>query len=138
MATAPDPGCKYVIGIDVGSTTVKMAVVDPTTLEILWSKYLRHETRQPEMTREMLATSTPPSPTCATRTSAASSPARGGSPIAPQHGRQVRAGGQRRDHGGGALHPDVGSVIELGGQDAKIIMFREPTRSPATRPPRPR
>ena len=23
------------------------------------------------------------------------------------------------------LHPDVGSVIELGGQDAKIIMFRE-------------
>ena len=55
MATAPDPGCKYVIGIDVGSTTVKMAVVDPTTLEIVWSKYLRHETRQPEMTREMLA-----------------------------------------------------------------------------------
>ncbi|MFT7560010.1 MAG: activator of 2-hydroxyglutaryl-CoA dehydratase [Flavobacteriales bacterium] len=23
-----------------------------------------------------------------------------------------------------ALHPDVGSVIELGGQDAKIIMFK--------------
>ena len=23
------------------------------------------------------------------------------------------------------LHPDVGSVIELGGQDAKIIIFRE-------------
>ncbi len=23
------------------------------------------------------------------------------------------------------LHPDVGSVIELGGQDAKIIMFKE-------------
>ncbi len=23
------------------------------------------------------------------------------------------------------LHPDVGSVVELGGQDAKIIMFKE-------------
>ena len=31
-----------------------MTVVDPDTKEILWSKYLRHETRQPEMTREML------------------------------------------------------------------------------------
>jgi activator of 2-hydroxyglutaryl-CoA dehydratase len=29
------------------------------------------------------------------------------------------------------LHPDVGSVIELGGQDAKIIMFRERTRQTA-------
>ena len=35
------------------------------------------------------------------------------------------------------LHPDVGSVIELGGQDAKIIMFKEDGRSkpPATRTP---
>src|SRR5678816_4196188 len=45
---------QVVIGIDVGSTTVKMTVVDPGTKEILWSKYLRHETRQPEMTRDML------------------------------------------------------------------------------------
>ena len=48
---APD---QVVIGIDVGSTTVKMTVVDPSSKEILWSKYLRHETRQPEMTRDML------------------------------------------------------------------------------------
>ena len=40
MAQAPD---KVVIGIDVGSTTVKMTVVDPVSKEILWSKYLRHE-----------------------------------------------------------------------------------------------
>ena len=36
---------KVVIGIDVGSTTVKMTVVDPTTKEILWSKYLRQRYR---------------------------------------------------------------------------------------------
>ena len=52
-STIPTPE-NVVIGIDVGSTTVKMTVVDPTTKEILWSKYLRHETRQPEMTRDML------------------------------------------------------------------------------------
>jgi activator of 2-hydroxyglutaryl-CoA dehydratase len=43
-----------IIGVDVGSTTVKLAVVHPETLEILWSKYERHETRQPEKTLEML------------------------------------------------------------------------------------
>lgn len=34
------------IGIDVGSTTVKATVVDSTTLEILWSDYQRHHTKQ--------------------------------------------------------------------------------------------
>ena len=32
-----EAGCKFVIGLDVGSTTVKMTVVDPTTKEIRWS-----------------------------------------------------------------------------------------------------
>jgi activator of 2-hydroxyglutaryl-CoA dehydratase len=45
---------KLIIGVDVGSTTVKLCVVHPDTLEILWSKYERHETRQPEKTLEML------------------------------------------------------------------------------------
>ena len=45
---------KLIIGVDVGSTTVKLCVVHPETLEILWSKYERHETRQPEKTLEML------------------------------------------------------------------------------------
>src|SRR5262245_28642744 len=42
------------LGIDVGSTTVKMCVVDPATNEILWSDYQRHQTKQPEMVREFL------------------------------------------------------------------------------------
>lgn len=37
-----------VIGMDVGSTTVKAAVVRPEDRQILWSDYRRHETRQPE------------------------------------------------------------------------------------------
>jgi activator of 2-hydroxyglutaryl-CoA dehydratase len=37
-----------VVGIDVGSTTVKAVVLDPDTREILWSDYQRHQTKQPE------------------------------------------------------------------------------------------
>ncbi len=45
---------KLYIGIDIGSTTAKTAVVDPQTKEIIWSKYIRHETKQPEFTRDLL------------------------------------------------------------------------------------
>ena len=66
------------IGIDVGSTTVKAVVVDPETLEILWSDYQRHQTKQPEKVLELLErieaaswAATPPR-----ATGASSSPAR--------------------------------------------------------------
>ncbi len=45
-----------VIGIDVGSTTVKAVVLDPSTMEILWSDYQRHQTKQPEKVLEFLET----------------------------------------------------------------------------------
>ena len=43
-----------VIGLDVGSTTVKAVVVDPQTLEVLWHDYARHHTQQPETVLEFL------------------------------------------------------------------------------------
>ncbi len=116
---------KVVIGIDVGSTTVKMTVVDPGTKEILWSKYLRHETRQPEMTREMLREIHAAFPTLGNDQIRVFITGSGGSPIAPQLGakfvQEVNAVTMAVEQ----LHPDVGSVIELGGQDAKIIMFKK-------------
>lgn len=45
---------EYFIGIDVGSTTVKMVVVETCSQQIVWSQYLRHETRQPETVLRML------------------------------------------------------------------------------------
>jgi activator of 2-hydroxyglutaryl-CoA dehydratase/predicted nucleotide-binding protein (sugar kinase/HSP70/actin superfamily) len=111
------------IGVDVGSTTVKALVCDPETMEILWSDYLRHETRQPEMVEEFLI-----------RIGAAFPAARdvrifmtgsGSSPLCVPTGarfvQEVNAVRMAVEN----LHPTVGSVIELGGQDAKIIMFRE-------------
>src|SRR4051812_15993248 len=122
MSNTPE---KIVIGIDVGSTTVKMTVVDPTTREILWSKYLRHETRQPEMTREMLREIHEAFPTMRKDQIRTFITGSGGSPIAPHLGAKFVQEVNAVTMAVEKLHPDVGSVIELGGQDAKIIMFKK-------------
>ena len=43
-----------VLGVDVGSTTVKAVALDPETREVLWSDYQRHLTKQPEKVLELL------------------------------------------------------------------------------------
>src|ERR1700745_713676 len=44
----------YMVGVDVGSTTVKAVVVDIESDQILWQDYQRHDTKQPEKTLEFL------------------------------------------------------------------------------------
>src|SRR5262245_39740060 len=44
----------FVIGVDVGSTTVKATVIDPETKAFLWSDYQRHNTKQPECVLDFL------------------------------------------------------------------------------------
>ncbi len=117
------------MGLDVGSTTVKGVVMEAATGKaetgrILWRDYQRHDTRQPEKLLEFLQ-----------RMEAEIG-------IAPGNCRMFITGS-----GGNALsaligakfvqevnavslaveklHPEVNSVIELGGQDAKIIIFKE-------------
>jgi predicted CoA-substrate-specific enzyme activase len=114
----------YMVGMDVGSTTVKAVIVNAETDEIIWRDYQRHETKQPEKTLEFLKRMQEEAG------------------IAPHNCRIFITGS-----GGGALanlvgakfvqevtavslaveklHPEVNSVIELGGQDAKIIVFKE-------------
>src|SRR5687767_12665974 len=109
------------VGIDVGSTTVKAVVVNPTDLAILWSDYQRHETRQPEKAMEFLVRIGNAFPDATFRmflTGSGSSPLC--EPIGARFVQEVNAVTLAVEK----LHPDVGSVIELGGQDAKIIMFR--------------
>ena len=113
-----------VVGMDVGSTTVKAAVLDPVTREILWSDYQRHQTRQPEKVLEMMEAieaAFPLSPRDQWRVFVTGS---GASPlVTPMHAKfvqEVNAVTLAVE----TLHPDVGSVIELGGQDAKIIIFQ--------------
>jgi activator of 2-hydroxyglutaryl-CoA dehydratase/predicted nucleotide-binding protein (sugar kinase/HSP70/actin superfamily) len=115
---------RFMVGLDVGSTTVKAIVVDAATDKILWQDYQRHETKQPEKTLEFLK--------------------RMESEVGmDQHNSRMFMTGS----GGGMLaeligakfvqevtavalavekmHPEVYSVIELGGQDAKIIVFKD-------------
>ncbi len=129
-ALSAGPGIRYVVGLDVGSTTVKAVVIgtgaeaEAETDGILWRDYQRHDTRQPEKLLEFLH-----------RMEAEIG-------IAPGNCRLFITGS-----GGNALsaligakfvqevnavalaveklHPEVNSVIELGGQDAKVIIFKE-------------
>ena len=116
-------GDHLVIGIDVGSTTVKAVAVDPHTRAIAWSAYRRHETRLADTLLALLvdigdtfshipldrvrifATGSGAGPLC--------------EPLGAKFVQEVNAVTMAVD----ALHADAGSVIELGGQDAKIIMY---------------
>src|SRR5436190_1329160 len=119
---------ELMVGLDVGSTTVKAIVVRRESDEMIWQDYQRHETKQPEKSLEFLR-----------RMQAEAG-------ISPENCRIFVTGS-----GGGAIatliggkfvqevtavslavekmHPEVYSVIELGGQDAKIIVFKDDAES---------
>jgi predicted CoA-substrate-specific enzyme activase len=110
------------MGFDIGSTTVKAVVTDATGNSLLWSDYQRHETKQPERVYEFLTRieeALPELPGNA-RVFVTGS---GGSAIAERIGgkfvQEVNAVSLAVE----TRHPNVGSVIELGGQDAKIIVW---------------
>jgi activator of 2-hydroxyglutaryl-CoA dehydratase/predicted nucleotide-binding protein (sugar kinase/HSP70/actin superfamily) len=118
-----------VVGIDVGSTTVKAVVLDPDTLEILWSDYQRHHTKQPEKVLELLERieqDFPESPRDSWRTFMTGS---GAAPLCATIGAKFVQEVNAVTLAVEKLHPDVGSVIELGGQDAKIIIFHKDERT---------
>ncbi len=113
------------IGIDVGSTTVKAVVVDPETKEILWSDYLRHQTKQAEFVLSFLERIQAAFPNVARKDIRTFITGSGGSPIGPHLGSKFVQEVNAVTLAVETLHPDVGSVCELGGQDAKIIIFKK-------------
>jgi activator of 2-hydroxyglutaryl-CoA dehydratase/predicted nucleotide-binding protein (sugar kinase/HSP70/actin superfamily) len=113
-----------IVGLDVGSTTVKFVVLDPVTDEILLKDYERHDTKQPEKALEMLLAierALPGVPRAAFRVfSTGSGGAAVGRHVGAKFVQEVNAVSVAVEH----FFPDVQSVIELGGQDAKIIIFK--------------
>jgi activator of 2-hydroxyglutaryl-CoA dehydratase len=111
------------VGIDVGSTTVKAVAVDAATDQMVWSDYQRHETKQPEKTLEFLgrleADLQIASDNCRMFITGS-----GGSNLAPLIGAKFVQEVTAVSLAVEKLHPEVHSVIELGGQDAKIIVFK--------------
>ena len=124
VAPRVDHGVRLMVGLDVGSTTVKAVVVNPADDQILWQDYQRHDTKQPEKVLEFLKRMEGEVGIAHghTRIFVTGS---GGGGIAPLIGakfvQEVNAVALAVEK----LYPQCGSVIELGGQDAKIIIFKE-------------
>jgi predicted CoA-substrate-specific enzyme activase len=115
---------RMLVGVDVGSTTVKAVVVDAATDEMIWADYQRHETKQPEKTLEFLGRLEAELGIAgdSTRVFITGS---GGANIAPLIGAKFVQEVTAVSLAVEKMHPEVNSVIELGGQDAKIIVFKE-------------
>ena len=117
-------GTPLMVGLDVGSTTVKAVVVNPADDKILWSDYQRHDTKQPEKVMEFLTRMEAEVGIVAghTRMFVTGSGAGGIAPlVGAKFVQEVNAVALAVEK----LYPKCGSVIELGGQDAKIIIFKE-------------
>ncbi|MGI6591099.1 MAG: acyl-CoA dehydratase activase [Eggerthellaceae bacterium] len=111
---------ELLVGIDVGSTTVKAVALDPITGSIRYSAYLRHHARQAGTARALIAD------------------LRSQFPDTVLHGACCGSGGEAI---AAALHipfvqevvanaiavrayyPQTRTAIELGGQDAKMVFF---------------
>lgn len=115
-----------VLGIDIGSTTVKVALVDPITAEVRYHRYIRHGAHQRATTVRLLEDLSRALPGQPVRPIFTGSGARtlAGSIDLP-HVQEVVANSLavRR------FFPETRVAVELGGQDAKVIFF---SRSPHT------
>lgn len=110
------------VGIDIGSTTTKIAVVDAVEKEILYSDYQRHNAKQLDSVRQALQKFQKLFGDVYFRLILTGS---GAKPIAQvlqvPFVQEVVANSiaLRKDY------PQVRTAIELGGQDAKIIFFHQ-------------
>src|SRR3989441_8294549 len=119
-----DHNTKFMVGLDVGSTTVKAVVVDAANDQVLWQDYQRHETKQPEKTLEFLKRMEADTGINSHNTRMFLTGSGGGG-IAEQIGAKFVQEVTAVSLAVEKLHPEVYSVIELGGQDAKIIVFKD-------------
>jgi predicted CoA-substrate-specific enzyme activase len=113
------------IGLDVGSTTVKAVVVDVVTRRTLWKDYQWHETNQQEKVLgflERIERAFSDVPRNAFRLFVTGS---GGQGLIRYVGGKFVQEVNAISLAVESLHPEVQSVVELGGQDAKIIVLRE-------------
>ena len=114
-------------GIDVGSTTTKVAVIDPETGGILFSDYRRHHADQVKSIAFVLNALKEHFPGRKFQTAMTGS---GAKPIAEKLKlafiQEVAANAEALK----TLYPSIGTAIELGGQDAKMIFFQRGCQYP--------
>jgi predicted CoA-substrate-specific enzyme activase len=109
------------LGIDIGSTTIKAVLVDSAD-RIHWKRYVRHNARQPEVVFEFLIALEQEFQDFSCDIFITGS---GGRVIAPLLNARYIQEVNAVTYAVEKLYPEVGSVIELGGQDAKIIIWKQ-------------
>src|SRR6202161_1080879 len=119
-----DHHTEFMVGLDVGSTTVKATVVDAATDKVVWQDSQRHETKQPEKTLEFLRR-IEAEVGINSRNTRIFMTGSGGGAIVDQIGAKFVQEVTAVSLAVEKMHPEVYSVIELGGQDAKIIVFKD-------------
>jgi len=112
------------VGLDVGSTTVKAVVIDGADNSLLWQDYRRHETRQLETVRDFLTAIEAAVPASRREDLRLFTTGSGGGSVAEALGARFVQEVHAVSLAVEARFPNVGSVVELGGQDAKIIVFK--------------
>ncbi len=110
------------VGIDVGSTTTKILAIDDATGQTVLSDYRRHNAHQAGSVRRALTALHEQFPDALLRPALTGSGAQGiAEALQVPFVQEVVANSiALRDR-----YDDVGTAIELGGQDAKMIFFRK-------------
>lgn len=110
------------LGIDIGSTTVKIAVLSPTDNQLLYTKYVRHYSLQVRTIIQLLDELRQEFPSDTFKVAICGS---GGKPVAKKIQvpfiQEVVANAAAVCY----LYPETRTAIELGGQDAKVIFFHQ-------------
>ena len=119
---------KLLIGIDVGSTTTKITVLDAGTETLLYSDYRRHHADQPASVLFAIREAAEGFPDCEARIILTGS---GAKPVAETAGTPYIQEVVANSIALKKTYETVGTAIELGGQDAKIIFFKNDTKTGA-------
>ncbi len=110
------------MGIDVGSTTVKISISESGSDEMLYSRYVRHNARQRETAIALLKEVSEKFPDVKFKAAVCGS---GGKPVAEAAGIQFIQEVVANAAAVKKLYPNVRTAVELGGQDAKVVFFHK-------------
>ncbi|MCD7866766.1 MAG: acyl-CoA dehydratase activase [Clostridiales bacterium] len=110
------------VGVDVGSTTTKIAVVDADSRQILFADYRRHHAEQLRSVQKALSLFVERFPGREAHVALTGS---GAKTLSEKLGIPYVQEVVSNSVALKAKYQDVGTAIELGGQDAKIIFFRK-------------
>ena len=119
---------KLLIGIDVGSTTTKITVLDAGTETLLYSDYRRHHANQLASVLFAIREAAKRFSDCGARIILTGS---GAKPVAEAADTPYIQEVVANSIALKKTYNTVGTAIELGGQDAKIIFFKNDTKTGA-------